>query len=47
MSKLFIEVDIRLQQLYLWEPVPDGDILLRQYPVSCGPRYRSTSADRA
>ncbi len=35
MSELFIEVDIRLQQLYLWEPVPDGDILLRQYPVSC------------
>lgn len=34
MSGLFIEVDMRLQQLYLWEPVPDGDILLRQYPVS-------------
>jgi len=34
MSGLFIEIDMRLQQLYLWEPVPDGDILLRQYPVS-------------
>lgn len=34
MNGLFIEVDSRRQQLYLWEPVPDGDILLRQYPVS-------------
>lgn len=34
MSNLVIEVDIRLQQLYLWEPFPDGDILIRQYPVS-------------
>lgn len=34
MSGLFIEVDSRLQQLYLWEPFPDGDILVRQYPVS-------------
>lgn len=34
MSGLHIEVDIRLQQLYLWEPAPDGDVLLRQYPVS-------------
>ena len=34
MSKLYIEVDLRLQQLYLWEPFPDGDMLIRQYPVS-------------
>jgi lipoprotein-anchoring transpeptidase ErfK/SrfK len=34
MSQPFIEVDLRLQQLYLWEPAPEGDILLRQYPVS-------------
>ena len=34
MSGLYIEVDSRLQQLYLWEPYPDGNILVRQYPVS-------------
>src|SRR3569832_952352 len=34
MSELFVEVDMRLQQLYLWEPFPDGDLLIRQYPVS-------------
>ena len=34
MSELVIEVDMRLQQLYLWEPFPDGDLLIRQYPVS-------------
>ncbi len=34
MSELVIEVDLRLQQLYLWEPFPDGDMLIRQYPVS-------------
>ena len=34
MNGLFIEVDMRLQQLYLWEPYPDGDMLIRQYPVS-------------
>jgi L,D-transpeptidase YbiS len=33
-SDLVIEVDARLQQLYLWEPYPDGDMLIRQYPVS-------------
>jgi L,D-transpeptidase YbiS len=33
-SELVIEVDLRLQQLYLWEPYPDGDMLIRQYPVS-------------
>jgi lipoprotein-anchoring transpeptidase ErfK/SrfK len=34
MSGLYIDVDTRLQQLYLWEPYADGDILIRQYPVS-------------
>jgi len=34
MSDLVIEVDMRLQRLYLWEPYPDGDMLIRQYPVS-------------
>ncbi|MDP1925674.1 MAG: L,D-transpeptidase [Thiobacillus sp.] len=34
MNGLFIEVDSRLQQLYLWEPYPDGDMLIRQYAVS-------------
>ena len=34
MSALAIEIDTRLQQLYLWEPQHDGDLLLRQYPVS-------------
>ncbi len=34
MSDLVIDVDMRLQQLYLWEPYPDGDMLIRQYPVS-------------
>ena len=34
MNDPFIEVDMRLQQLYLWEPDPDGDRLIRQYPVS-------------
>lgn len=34
MNGLYIEVDLRLQQLYLWEPSPESDILLRQYPVS-------------
>jgi hypothetical protein len=33
-SKRYIEVDLRVQQLYLWEPFPDGDMLIRQYPVS-------------
>ena len=35
MNSLFIEVDLRLQQLYLWEAHPDGDMLIRQYSVSC------------
>lgn len=34
MNPLYVEVDLRLQQLYLWEPGPESDILLRQYPVS-------------
>lgn len=34
MSAVSIEIDTRLQRLYLWEPQPDGDLLLRQYPVS-------------
>lgn len=34
MNDPFIEVDMRLQQLYLWEPAPEGDMLIRQYPVS-------------
>lgn len=34
MNNLYIEIDLRLQQLYLWEPQPDGDMLIRQYPVS-------------
>ena len=34
MSDLVIDVDMQLQQLYLWEPYPDGDMLIRQYPVS-------------
>lgn len=34
MKRLYIEVDSRLQQLYLWEAFPDGDMLIRQYPVS-------------
>lgn len=34
MNDLVIDVDMRLQQLYLWEPYPDGDMLIRQYPVS-------------
>jgi hypothetical protein len=33
-SERVIEVDMRLQQLYLWEPYPEGDLLIRQYPVS-------------
>ena len=29
-----IDIDSRLQRLYLWEPYPDGDMLIREYPVS-------------
>ncbi|MBT9590381.1 MAG: L,D-transpeptidase [Thiobacillus sp.] len=34
MNNLYIEIDLHLQQLYLWEPQPDGDMLIRQYPIS-------------
>jgi hypothetical protein len=34
MNRLYIDVDLRRQQLYLWEAFPDGDMLIRQYPVS-------------
>ena len=34
MSDLVIDVDSKLQQLYLWETNPDGDMLIRQYPIS-------------
>ncbi len=34
MAKHFIDIDSRLQRLYLWEPFPDGDMLIREYPVS-------------
>lgn len=46
MTDYYIDVDIRLQQLYLWEPYPEGDILVRQYPVSTaanGPGEREGS----
>lgn len=29
-----IDIDSRLQRLYLWEPDPEGDRLIREYPVS-------------
>jgi len=34
MNGRYIDVDLRLQQLYLWEPAAEADILVRQYPVS-------------
>jgi lipoprotein-anchoring transpeptidase ErfK/SrfK len=34
MAKYFIDIDSCLQRLYLWEPYPDGDMLIREYPVS-------------
>lgn len=34
MNRLVIDVDSRLQRLYLWETFPDGDMLIREYPVS-------------
>ncbi|MEW6414557.1 MAG: L,D-transpeptidase family protein [Bradyrhizobium sp.] len=46
MSDYYIDVDLRLQQLYLWEPSPESDILVRQYPVSTaanGPGEREGS----
>ncbi|MEW6591618.1 MAG: L,D-transpeptidase [Pseudomonadota bacterium] len=46
MNGRYIDVDLRLQQLYLWEPSAEADILLRQYPVSTatnGPGEQSGS----
>jgi L,D-transpeptidase YbiS len=34
MPNYFIDIDSRLQRLYLWEPYSDGDLLIREYPVS-------------
>ena len=34
MARHFIDIDSRLQRLYLWEPDPEGDRLIREYPVS-------------
>jgi hypothetical protein len=34
MARYFIDVDSRLQRLYLWEPYPEGDMLIREYRVS-------------
>ncbi len=34
MARYFIDIDSRLQRLYLWEPYPDGDRLIREYRVS-------------
>jgi lipoprotein-anchoring transpeptidase ErfK/SrfK len=34
MANYFIDIDSRLQRLYLWEPDPEGDRLIREYPVS-------------
>lgn len=34
MNAPLIEISLPLQQLYLFEPAPEGNILLRQYPVS-------------
>ncbi len=34
MAQYRIDIDSRLQRLYLWEPYPDGDMLVREYPIS-------------
>lgn len=34
MNNYRIDIDTRLQRLYLWEPYPDGDMLIREYPIS-------------
>lgn len=34
MTTYRIDIDSRLQRLYLWELYPDGDMLIREYPVS-------------
>jgi hypothetical protein len=39
MNRRFIDIDARLQQLYLWEETGDAEpVLLRQYPVSTAAR---------
>ena len=34
MADTRIDIDTRLQRLYLWEPYPDGDMLIREYRIS-------------
>lgn len=34
MADYRIDIDTRLQRLYLWEPYPDGDMLIREYRIS-------------
>ncbi len=34
MARYFIDIDSRLQRLYLWEPYPEGDMLIREYRIS-------------
>lgn len=34
MNDYYIEVDSRLQRLYLWEPYIEGDRLIREYSIS-------------
>lgn len=34
MANYRIDIDSRLQRLYLWEPYPDGDMLIREYRIS-------------
>lgn len=34
MTSYRIDIDSRLQRLYLWEPYSEGDMLIREYPIS-------------
>ena len=34
MANYRMDIDTRLQRLYLWEPYPDGDMLIREYRIS-------------
>lgn len=34
MADTRIDIDTRLQRLYLWKPTPDGDMLIREYRIS-------------
>lgn len=34
MADYRIDIDTRLQRLYLWEPYSEGDMLIREYPIS-------------